>query len=95
MGSPNAAPGLRPRLAEAFGALLALHPHRRLDPAQAAEGRTGGDLGVLGPPCGKAGPEWPTTAFGWTEGCVAAGTDADVVVIATFVRERQPVVVIC
>ena len=63
-------------------------------PEQASEGRSGGDLGIHGPPRGKAEPEWPTTAFDWTKGCVATGTDADVEVIASFVRERQPVVVI-
>jgi hypothetical protein len=61
---------------------------------QAAQGLTGGTLGIHGPPRGKAEPEYPTTAFDWTLGCVATGTDADIEVIADFVRQRQPVVVI-
>jgi murein L,D-transpeptidase YafK len=63
-------------------------------PEQAAQGLTGDTLGIHGPPRGRAEPDYPTTAFDWTLGCVATGTDSDIKVIADFVRERQPLIVI-
>ena len=39
-------------------------------------------------------PEYPSTAYDWTLGCVATGSDLEIQVIADFVRERQPVLVI-
>jgi murein L,D-transpeptidase YafK len=63
-------------------------------PEQAAQGLTGGDVGIHGPPRKLPEPEYPTTAFDWTLGCVATGTDADIEVVATFVRERRPLLVV-
>ncbi len=61
---------------------------------QAAHGQTGGAVGIHGPPRKLPEPGYPTTAFDWTLGCVATGSDADVEAIAAFVRSRQPVVII-
>jgi murein L,D-transpeptidase YafK len=61
---------------------------------QAAQGHTGGDVGIHGPPRKLPEPEYPTTAYDWTLGCVATGTDSEIQAIADFVRERQPVLVI-
>ena len=61
---------------------------------QSAQGLTGGDVGIHGPPRKLPEPEYPTTAFDWTLGCVATGTDADIEVVATFVRERKPMLVV-
>ncbi len=63
-------------------------------PEQAAHGQTGGSVGIHGPPRKLPEPGYPTTAFDWTLGCVATGSDAEVEAIAAFVRSRQPVVVI-
>jgi hypothetical protein len=63
-------------------------------PDQAAQGFTGRALGIHGPPRGLSEPEYPTTVFDWTQGCIATGTDADIASIADFVRERQPTLVI-
>jgi hypothetical protein len=80
-----------PRPSGQFGIFIPIeYPTRE----QARQGLTGGTVGIHGPPRGKAEPGFPTTAFDWTLGCVATGTDEDIEVIARFVRERQPVVVI-
>jgi murein L,D-transpeptidase YafK len=62
-------------------------------PEQASQGLTGGDVGIHGPPRGQDEPG-ATTAFDWTLGCVATGTDAEIEVIASFVRDRKPVLVV-
>jgi len=80
-----------PRRSGRFGTFIPIdYPTRE----QAAQGHTGRGIGIHGPPRGKAEPEYPTTAVDWTLGCVATGTDADIEVIAEFVRQRQPLVVI-
>jgi len=80
-----------PRPSERFGTFIPIvYPTRE----QAAHGLTGGSIGIHGPPRGRAEPEYPTTAVDWTRGCVATGTDTGIEVIAAFVRQRQPVVVI-
>ncbi len=63
-------------------------------PEQAAQGQTGGDVGIHGPPRRLPEPAYPTTAYDWTLGCVATGTDSEIQAIADFVRERQPLLVI-
>jgi len=80
-----------PRPSGRFGVFI---PIGYPTPEQAAQGLTGGTLGIHGPPRGRAEPDYPTTAFDWTLGCVATGTDSDIEVIADFVRERQPLIVI-
>jgi hypothetical protein len=80
-----------PRLSGRFGVFIPIvYP----TPEQAAQGLTGGDVGIHGPPRKLPEPEYPTTAFDWTLGCVATGTDADIEVIATFVRDRKPLLVV-
>jgi L,D-transpeptidase catalytic domain len=63
-------------------------------PEQAAQGQTGGDVGIHGPPRKLPEPAYPSTAYDWTLGCVATGTDSEIQAIADFVRERQPLLVI-
>ena len=80
-----------PRLSGRYGIFIPIvYPTRE----QAAQGLTGGDVGIHGPPRKLPEPEYPTTAFDWTLGCVATGTDADIELIATFVRERKPMLVV-
>src|SRR5512137_1319391 len=80
-----------PRPSGQYGTFIPIdYPTR----AQAAQGLSGGTVGIHGPPRGKAEPDYPTTAVDWTLGCVATGTDEDIEVIAEFVRQRRPVVVI-
>jgi murein L,D-transpeptidase YafK len=62
-------------------------------PDQAANGFTGSDVGIHGPPRGVT-EEYPTTAVDWTQGCIATGMDTDIGMIAEFVRARQPVLVV-
>lgn len=63
-------------------------------PDQAASGFTGSNVGIHGPPRGLTEPEYPTTSVDWTQGCIATGVDADIGVIAEFVRARRPVLVV-
>jgi len=80
-----------PRPSERFGTFIPIvYPTRR----QAARGHTGGAVGIHGPPRGRAEPDYPTSEVDWTQGCVATGTDEGIEVIAAFVRQRRPVVVI-
>ncbi len=80
-----------PRPSERFGTFIPIvYPTRR----QAAQGLTGGAVGIHGPPRGRAEPEYPTSEVDWTQGCVATGTDEVIEVIAAFVRQRRPVLVI-
>lgn len=80
-----------PRLSGRYGIFIPIvYPTRE----QAAQGLTGGDVGIHGPPRKLPEPEYPTTAFDWTLGCVATGTDSDIELIATFVRERKPMLVV-
>jgi murein L,D-transpeptidase YafK len=80
-----------PRPSGRFGLFIPIeYPTRE----QATQGLSGGTVGIHGPPRGKAEPDYPTTAVDWTLGCVATGTDEHIAVIADFVRERQPRVVI-
>lgn len=61
---------------------------------QTASGFTGSALGIHGPPRGLTEPEYPTTVIDWTQGCIATGLDSEIDVIAEFVRERQPLLVV-
>jgi murein L,D-transpeptidase YafK len=61
---------------------------------QVAQGFTGGQVGIHGPPRGLTEPEYPTTAVDWTRGCIATGMDEDIAIIAEFVRAHQPMLVI-
>jgi hypothetical protein len=80
-----------PRLSGRYGIFIPIvYPTRE----QAAQGLTGGGVGIHGPPRKLPEPEYPTTAFDWTLGCVATGTDSDIELIATFVRERKPMLVV-
>jgi murein L,D-transpeptidase YafK len=56
---------------------------------QRAKGFTGSDIGIHGPShIGK----WLgriTTWFDWTQGCIAVGTDDDILEIARWTKEKQ------
>lgn len=80
-----------PRASTQFGLFIPIdYPTRE----QAAQGFTGGEVGIHGPPRGLAEPDYPTTAVDWTRGCIATGMDVDIGVIAEFVRDRRPLLVI-
>ena len=80
-----------PRPSALYGTFIAIsYP----TPEQAARGFTGGAVGIHGPPRGKAAPDYPVTELDWTLGCIATGTDGEVVTIADFVRAHRPAVVI-
>ncbi len=76
-----------PRTSPEYGVFI---PIDYPTPDQAAQGFTGSAVGIHGPPRGLTEPEYPTTVFDWTEGCIATGTDADIDAIASFVREWHP-----
>ncbi|MBI5069467.1 MAG: L,D-transpeptidase family protein [Deltaproteobacteria bacterium] len=80
-----------PRPSKRFGTFI---PIAYPTPRQAARGLTGGAVGIHGPPRGRAEPEYPASEIDWTEGCVATGTDEVIEVIADFVRQRRPVLLV-
>ena len=77
-----------PRSSTQYGVFIPIDYPR---PDQAANGFTGSAVGIHGPPRGLTAPEYPTTAVDWTQGCIATGVDADIDLIAEFVRARRPV----
>ena len=80
-----------PRPSKLYGTFIPIaYPTRE----QASNGHSGSALGIHGPPRGQSEPEYPTTAFDWTMGCVATGTDSDVETIAEFVRRYQPTLLV-
>lgn len=80
-----------PRASKLYGTFIPFdYPTRE----QAATGHSGSAVGIHGPPRGQAEPEYPTTAFDWTTGCVATGTDSDVETIAEFVRRYRPTLLV-
>jgi murein L,D-transpeptidase YafK len=80
-----------PRSSNRYGVFI---PIEYPTPDQAANGFTGSDVGIHGPPRGLTEPEYPTTTVDWTQGCIATGGDAEIGAIAEFVREWQPVLVV-
>jgi murein L,D-transpeptidase YafK len=76
-----------PRASVRYGLFIPIHYPT---PEQAAQGFTGGDLGLHGPPRALPEPDFPTTVFDWTRGCIATGLDEHIAVIADFVRHREP-----
>jgi hypothetical protein len=80
-----------PRPSSRYGLFIPIHYPT---PEQAAQGFTGSDVGLHGPPRGLQNADYPTTVFDWTRGCIATGLDADIAVIADFVRDRRPTLVI-
>jgi len=80
-----------PRPSKLYGTFI---PIEYPTPEQAARGHSGLALGIHGPPRGHTEPDFPTTAFDWTLGCVATGTDAEVEAVAEFVRKFRPTVLI-
>ncbi len=80
-----------PRPSARFGVFI---PIDYPTPDQAANGFTGSNVGIHGPPRGLTEPEYPTTAVDWTQGCIATGIDEDIGMIAEFVRAEQPVLVV-
>ncbi len=61
---------------------------------QRARGLTGKDVGIHGPERRAAWLRSLSTWIDWTAGCVATGTDDEIAVVAAFVRERSPRVVL-
>lgn len=80
-----------PRSSRRYGVFI---PIDYPTPDQSANGFTGSDVGIHGPPRGLTEPEYPTTAVDWTQGCIATGGDPEIGAIAEFVREWQPVLVV-
>jgi len=80
-----------PRPSTRFGTFI---PIGYPTPEQSARGFTGRDVGVHGP---ERRARWLgslSTWIDWTAGCVATGTDDEIALVASFVRERSPGVVL-
>ena len=61
---------------------------------QRGQGYTGGDVGIHGPDRRTRWAGVANTWSNWTDGCIALGSDEDLLRIASFVRERTPSVFI-
>lgn len=61
---------------------------------QRARGLTGKNVGIHGPERRAMWLRSLSTWIDWTAGCVATGTDDEIAVVAAFVRERSPRVVL-
>jgi murein L,D-transpeptidase YafK len=61
---------------------------------QRAQGLTGKDVGIHGPERRAAWLGSLSTWIDWTAGCVATGTDDEIAVVAAFVREWSPRIVL-
>lgn len=61
---------------------------------QVAQGFTGSNVGIHGPPRDFVAVTYPVISDDWTEGCIATGLDAEIAYIAEFVRAWQPLLVI-
>lgn len=59
---------------------------------QVAQGFTGGQVGIHGPPRGQNGADDPIAIVNWTRGCIATARDSEIARIAEFVRERKPLI---
>ncbi|HBL17849.1 MAG TPA: hypothetical protein DD417_14140 [Elusimicrobia bacterium] len=59
-------------------------------PDQRKLGFTGSDVGIHGPTRIFRWPGRLNTLFGWTQGCVAVGTDDEIITIAAWVKEKKP-----
>lgn len=57
--------------------------------SQRDQGFTGGDIGIHGPPQSWSWLGRLTTWKDWTRGCIAVGTESDIVDIAKWVKENQ------
>jgi murein L,D-transpeptidase YafK len=80
-----------PRASARFGTFI---PIGYPAPEQSARGLTGRDVGIHGPDRRVAWLGSLNAWTDWTAGCVATGTDADVAVIAAFVRDHGPRVIL-
>lgn len=80
-----------PRASIQYGVFIPIeYPTRE----QAAQGFTGGSVGIHGPPRGLEDVQYYVTSLDWTRGCIATGLDSDIALIADFVRAYQPTLVI-
>lgn len=61
---------------------------------QRARGLTGSDVGIHGPVRRFSWLSTASTWVDWTAGCVATGTYAGVALVAGFVRERRPAILL-
>lgn len=80
-----------PRPSERFGTFI---PIAYPTAEQRARGFTGKDVGIHGPERRVSWLGSLSTWIDWTAGCVATATDEEIGVIAAFVRERSPRVVL-
>jgi murein L,D-transpeptidase YafK len=80
-----------PRPSARFGTFI---PIGYPTPDQSARGFTGKDVGIHGPERRASWLGSLSTWIDWTAGCVATGTDGEIAVVAAFVRERSPRVVL-
>ncbi len=80
-----------PRPSPRFGTFI---PIGYPTPEQCARGLTGGSVGIHGPARGATWLGALSTFIDWTAGCVATASDDDVALVAAFVRERRPRVVL-
>ncbi|SRR6266540_19731 len=80
-----------PRPSARFGTFI---PIGYPTPDQSARGFTGKDVGIHGPERRASWLGSLSTWIDWTAGCVATGTDEELAVVAAFVRERSPRVVL-
>jgi murein L,D-transpeptidase YafK len=80
-----------PRPSARFGTFI---PIGYPTPEQSARGFTGKDVGIHGPDRRAAWLGALSTWIDWTAGCVATGTDEELRVVAAFVRDRSPRVVL-
>jgi hypothetical protein len=80
-----------PRESSRFGVFI---PIGYPTPDQVAQGFTGSNVGIHGPPRDFVAVTYPVISADWTEGCIATALDAEIAYIAEFVRERQPLLVI-
>lgn len=59
-------------------------------PAQRRLGYSGSAIGIHGPPRWSTWAGSLNTALGWTRGCIAVGSDAEIDAIAAWIRVKRP-----
>ena len=59
-------------------------------PAQRRRGYSGSAIGIHGPPRWSTWAGSLNTALGWTRGCIAVGSDAEIDAISAWMRAKRP-----
>jgi L,D-peptidoglycan transpeptidase YkuD (ErfK/YbiS/YcfS/YnhG family) len=75
-----------PRASQSFGTFV---PVGYPTPAQKKLGYTGFAVGIHGPPRGSTVTSPLNTAFDWTLGCIAVGSDAEMDAISAWLRRQR------